>query len=227
MKPFLLFLLVLTVPAFAGTSAKQMIAPPPSPCLMNWFAGASVGYLTEFEEPMYNIHVGVTNSCWILGGWNVAVFAEIGYANTAWSYSYSGYNESLYRYDEDGKVDLTCVPVTANVKFERAISGNLNAYFGAGLGMAWMDIDENISTTIYIPGGGTYPDTTATPSSSLSESDWVLTTQVFAGLSYSVAPACEIYGGARWIYLSDANLSDTNIELDDDFLLELGVRYKF
>jgi hypothetical protein len=61
----------------------------------------------------------------------------------------------------------------------------------------------------------------------LNSSDWTFTTQVFAGLSYSVTPACEIYGGARWIYLSDANLFDTNIELEDDFLLELGARYKF
>ena len=62
----------MALPVFAGTSAKQVIAPPANPCLMSWFAGASVGYLTELEEPMYNVHVGVTNSCWMIGGQNYA-----------------------------------------------------------------------------------------------------------------------------------------------------------
>ena len=52
MKTFLLLPLLLAAPAFAGTSAKQVVAPAPDPCLTTWFAGASVGYLTEFEEPM-------------------------------------------------------------------------------------------------------------------------------------------------------------------------------
>jgi hypothetical protein len=55
----------------------------------------------------------------------------------------------------------------------------------------------------------------------------VLTTQIFAGLSYNVTPACAIYGGARWIYLADADLFGDTQDLDDDWLLELGARYKF
>ena len=58
MKITLIIPLVLALPVFAGTTAKQTIAPPPPPCLVTWFAGASVGYLTELEQPMYNLHVG-------------------------------------------------------------------------------------------------------------------------------------------------------------------------
>ncbi len=220
MKPILLMSFVVALPVFAGTSAKQVIAPPSNPCLMSWFAGASVGYLTELEEPMYNLHVGVTNSCWMLGGWNVSAFAEVGYTQKDYrdvSVDQTG-GEFPTTSIEVTNTDVTIMPLTGNVKFERVLTGNLSAYFGAGVGMAWIDVDQDSTTTV-----GTQTPTT----DSQSDSDWVLTTQIFAGLSYSVAPTCEIYGGARWIYLSDASLFEQNIELEDDFLLELGARYKF
>ena len=139
MKPILLLPLVLALPAFAGTPAT--VAPPAPSCLTSWFAGASVGWLTELEEPMYNVHLGVTNSCWILGGWNVSVFAEVGYTDTDWTYHWEDYDDNQVWYEGQGKIDLTIVPITANIKFERALSGNLNAYFGGGLGVAWVDTD--------------------------------------------------------------------------------------
>ena len=240
MKPILLLPFVLALPVFAGTSAKQVIAPPPAnPCLMSWFAGASVGYLTELEEPMYNIHVGVTDSCWMIGGWNVGVFAEVGYTTKDEDYRPRdrdvgpppvniGKNNSIsLDVDEMGQVlqyaadyfnvrtsyDLDIIPITLNVKFERALSGNLNAYIGGGLGVACVNLD--------LSGGGL----------SASDTDWVFVGQIFAGLSYSVSPAFEVYGGARWIYMSDADFSarggSATLELGSDCLLELGARYTF
>jgi opacity protein-like surface antigen len=206
---------------------------------MSWFAGASVGYLTELEEPMYNVHVGVTNSCWMLGGWNVGTFIEVGYTQKDESYNTDNGGEmtrpdqganfdfdvdemgdflSLVsdEFDQRTSYDLDIIPITLNVKFERALSGNLNAYLGAGVGMALVNLDMNVGED---------------PGDSLSDSDWVLTTQIFGGLSYNVTPAFTVYGGARWTYMDDANVSDGGysgtLELGSDCLLELGARYKF
>ena len=208
---------------------------------MSWFAGASVGYLTELEEPMYTVHVGVTDSCWMLGGWNVGVFAEVGY--TQKDESYHGHTDTnnpppnIGRSIDVGELgealqflanqygpyattsyDLDIVPITLNVKFERALTGNLNAYLGGGIGAALVDLELDGRVT-----NG--------PSASLSDSTWVFVGQVFAGLSYNVTPAFSVYGGARWIYMSDADLSDgggdATLELGSDCLLELGARYKF
>ena len=212
---------------------------------MSWFAGASVGYLTELEEPMYTVHVGVTNSCWMLGGWNVGVFAEVGYTHKDDDYQDLGRenlkpikvgHDNSFSVDEMGAAlqslatyngiyhnqwnpntgyDLDIVPITLNVRFQRALSGNLNAYFGGGLGVACVSLDIN--------AGGYY--------GSYSDTAWVFCGQVFAGLSYSVSPAFQIYGGARWLYVSDAKVSDkgehATLELGSDCLLELGACYKF
>ena len=161
---------------------------------------------------MYNVHVGVTNSCWKIAGWDTALYLEVGYAEKTWT-------ETIYEravtpyYHEDIKVEE--VPITLNVKFERAITGNLNGYFGGGLGIAWLSVDA---------GGN-------------SDSDWVFTAQIFAGLSYTVCPSCEIYGGARWIYYADPTWFGSSIDLGNlpgfsgnigsDWLFELGARIKF
>jgi opacity protein-like surface antigen len=243
MKTILLLPFALALPAFAG-SAKEVIAPAqaPAPCLFTWFAGGSVGYLTQLEEPMYNLHIG-TDTCWNLGGWNVALFAEVGYAEKdgdwsgapnpqstlpvgAVSYDYS-LDDSLSVDDlesalsdianntpYDTSYDLKILPITANVKLERQLTGNLNAYFGAGLGAAKVDLDID-----------------AGPFGSMSDSDWVFTAQIFAGLNYNVTQNFEVYGGARYIYFDDPSFSDNGVsgtlDLDDDFLLELGGRFNF
>jgi len=210
----------MAAPVLAGTSAKQTIAPAPNPCLTSWFTGASVGYLTESENMMYNLHLGVTNSCWTVAGWNLSLFAEVGFTEDSWrdSGSYTTGISQLTRVYWDNKIDIDIVPITANIKFEHALSGNLNAYIGAGLGVAWIGVSEKGWET---PVGG------ITSSYSNSDSDWVFTAQVFAGLSYNVSQACEIYGGGRWIYLANPNLMGASQDISDDWLLELGARYKF
>jgi opacity protein-like surface antigen len=221
MKTFLLLPLLLAAPAFAGTSAKQVVAPAPDPCLTTWFAGASVGYLTEFEAPMYNAHFGLTNSCWKIGAGSISLFAEVGYTQKDESDTYyeeppnTAYN-GLIRVKED--FDVTIVPITANIKYDYPITSNLNFYIGAGLGMAWIDVD--VSEKRYFDGDKIDSD-------HYSDSDWVFTAQIFAGLSYSVSTSCDIYGGARWIYYADPTLFGSDVSLDDDWLFELGARFKF
>ena len=160
---------------------------------------------------MYNVHAGVTNSCWKIAGWDIALYAEVGYAEKTWSHRY--YNTDQTRFTEDVKLEV--VPITANIKFERALTGNLNAYLGGGLGVAWMNADIGPA----------------------SDSDWVFCAQIFAGLGYNVTPSCEIYGGARWIYYADptlfgskqdlGSLPGTSGNIGSDWLLELGARFKF
>jgi hypothetical protein len=242
MKTIPLFLLGFAIPAFAGTSAKETVAPAPAtePCLFTWFVGGSVGYLTEFEEPMYNIHVG-TDTCWNVGGWNVALFLELGYTEKDDDWSNVPFvpdtsNEGQFEQPEfidledssgdlddledalsanaangwgDTGYDLDIMPITFNVKLERPLTGNLNAYFGGGLGMALVDLSVD------------------TGPASFSDDDWVFVGQVFAGLNYNFTPNCEMYGGARWIYFDDADFGGATLDLDDDFLLEIGVRYNF
>ena len=210
MKTLLLLPLLIAAPAFAGTSAKQVV-PPADPCVTSWFAGASIGYLTEMDAPMYNAHIGVTNTCWKIAGWDTALYLEIGYAEK--THTITGPLTNDYYPHEDFKVEE--LPITLNVKFERALTGNLNGYFGGGLGLAWMQ-------------GEFMGD---------SESDWVFTAQIFAGLSYTVTPSCEIYGGARWIYYADPTWAGTKVDLGNlpgfsgnigsDWLFELGARFKF
>lgn len=236
MKTILLLPFVLALPVFAGTSAKEVVAPAPAsnPCLFTWFAGGSVGYLTELEEVMYTGHIG-TDTCWNIGGWNVAMFAEIGYTEKDESYTYQrstasapksvaslhdsfdlneleDYLASQSFFGTSG-YDLEVMPITFNVKLERQLTGNLNAYFGGGIGLANVDLS--------IHAGNNHA----------SDDDWVFVGQVFAGLSYNVNQNFEIFGGARWIYFDDADLSDNGfsgtLELDDDFLFELGARFNF
>jgi len=240
MKKIFALTLLAALPAFAGTSAKSskaVVPPPADPCLFTWFAGGSVGYLTEFEEVMYTLHVG-TDTCWNVAGWDIALFGEVGYTEKDDSYSRRTIDGPVdapdledggsYDLDDVGSIlsnisllnnaqaasyDLQIIPITANIKFERALTGNLNAYFGAGLGVANVDFSAR------------------TPIGNFSDDDWVFVAQVFAGLTYNVSPNFEVFGGARWIYFDDADLSSNGVggtlELEDDVLLELGARFNF
>ena len=190
---------------------------------------------------MYNLHVG-TDTCWNVAGWKVALFGEVGYTSTDESYNaapqVSGIGnasnllflpqvQNSYSVDEMGSAlsnlanfvgntgyDLDIIPLTLNVKLERQLTGNLDAYIGAGLGVARVNLDINAGRF------GKY-----------SDNDWVFAGQVFAGLNYNVNANVEIYGGARWVYFDNAKLSDAGqsatLDLGSDCLLELGGRYNF
>jgi len=237
MKTLTTLILLLAAPAFAGTPVvgKGPVAPPPAdPCLFTWFAGGSVGYLTELEEPMYHLHVG-TDTCWNVGGWDIALFAEIGYAEKKNSFRYRGGGDYGLLLDDgdtlsisdldnafrsltsqtalDSSYKLRIIPITANIKFEREIANNLGAYFGAGLGVANIDFSARV-------GGFSF-----------SDDDWVFVAQAFAGLVYNVTSAFEVYGGGRYIYYSDPSFSSGGVggklDMGNEFLIELGGRYNF
>lgn len=201
MKNTLLLSLFLAVPAFAGTSevVTESAPPPMTQDTWSWFVGGTAGYLLEADEDMYTFQVGA-KSPWIVGGWNVALFAEAGWTEN--HDALDGFGPLGFAGDND----LDIVPITGNVKFEKLISGGLSVYAGAGAGTAYLDNDYD---TV---GGLRHTD------------DWIFTAQVFAGLSYNVNDNLELFGGARWIYFGD---NDWDVDIDDDVLLEGGLRYHF
>ncbi len=220
--------------AFAGQSPKEAMTEPaaPDPCLLSWFAGGSVGYLTELDEAMYNIMFGI-DPCWKVAGWDVTFHAEIGYARREESYSAGttfiplpgnivpddtfdlddlegGLRDSAATGLLSTGYELNIVPLTLNARFERQFYKGLGGYFGAGIGMAWVDLDADAGSF------GTFQD-----------DDWVFTAQIFGGLQYRFNEQFDLFAGARWIYLEDADLGGGSLSLDDDLLLELGARFHF
>lgn len=216
----LLSSLALALPAFAGTPAAQVTTPAPQPNPWGWFVGGSIGYLVDAEEAMYNAHIGV-DTPWNIGGWNVAIFGEVGYTEIDDRYQDSDYHNGtsgLATLDNGFKsvmvnTETEIIPITLNVKLERPIAGNLNAYVGAGLGVALVDFSADSSAP-----GSDY---------NYSDDDSVFTAQVFAGLTYNFCPAFEMYGGVRWMWFDDAKISGCTLDMGDDWLFELGARFNF
>lgn len=195
-----------------------MQAPPPAaePSLWSWFVGGSVGYLADSEEWMYTGHIGV-DTPWNLGGWNVAIFGEVGYTEIdndfmilEPTYKTTELTEVLPQWASVG-TETEVIPLTLNVKFERPIAAGLNFYAGGGLGVALVDVS---STSLYAPYN-------------TSNDDNVFTAQLFTGLDYNFCKAFEVFGGVRWMYFDDAKIKDITIKLNDDWLFELGARFNF
>jgi opacity protein-like surface antigen len=164
----------------------------------SWFVGGTGGYLLESDEDMYTLQLGA-KSPWSVSGWSVALFAEAG-----WTENHDSI--TTLAGDEDGDLDI--VPLTFNVKLEKALSGGLAIYAGGGLGASYVDAEIN-----NLAGDNESVD------------DWVFTAQIFAGVAYHVSDSFEIFGGTRWIYFDDPGFNGT--DLGDDWLLEGGVRFHF
>lgn len=204
--------------ALAGSSAKsaksaKVVIPPPEPAPQwNWFAGASAGYLVDFEEGMYHGHIGVDFPT--RGAYQHSLFAEVG-----WTETDENFTDSVTEDRVNSELDI--LPVTLNYKFERQFACGLNAYIGAGVGVAFVDYEATIRnlTPVVVRNSG---------------DDTVFAAQIFAGLGYDVTENFEVYGGARWIYLDDANTGSFApatrpgaTAFDDDVLIEAGLRYNF
>jgi hypothetical protein len=230
MRNPLIALLLAGGTAFAGPSSKEVIQPAPAETgVWQWFAGASIGYLFDYEEEMYNGHVGV-DTPWNWGGWRSAFFLEVGYAETedstlisdpTFDYKMAS-DRGLSGIPIKGAVpfvsEFSMVPVTLNFKLEREIANNLNFYFGVGAGVAFTSFDG-------------YANFARASDLYISNDDEAFYAQVFTGVNYDVSDSFEIYSGLRWIYLDDnsvAGAPNSGIAtFDDDFLGELGVRFNF
>ena len=204
----LTFLASLAIPALAGETAsyaKEPIPeplPPAEPSRFEWFIGATVGYLDDYDTEFYSAHIGV-DMPYQLGGWDTAVYLEVGYFEEDWDFGTIQVGDSQF----DLTPELEVIPVSVIYKLERAIANNRNCYFGGGAGAAYVDL------------------------SFLGESDddWTFFGQVFAGFLYNFNETFEGYLGGRWIYIDDVDMLgvDNLLDAGDDFLVEGGIRINF
>lgn len=196
---------------YSAKGGKEVVPPPPS-CLWTWFAGGSVGTIqNDWDEEIYTLHVGVERTCPGEKCTN-AFYLEVGFTEkdeTLGVSSVPGGPPSLF-YD----LDVEIIPITLNYKYECALSDKFNWYVGAGAGIALVDLDGS--------GGGT----------NLNGDDDVFYAHIFAGVVYNVSQNFEIFGGARYIFMDDPDLTgvamfDDEVELDGEIHYEIGGRINF
>ncbi len=174
----------------------------------------------DIDFDMYTLHVGRS---WGSGfyGFATSVYLEVGYLNGDTDVSYSGpldglgltgqpeniqtHLDDLDSIIQNPDIDIDIIPVTLNFMGERNLIGGLGLYLGAGAGYAFTDIDAFGE----------------------SDTDGGFIAQASAGLVYNFTESFEMFGGARWMYLESLNFGDSDLELDDEFAWEIGVRVNF
>ncbi len=210
----------------AGTTYTTP-APAPSVGTWEWFAGGSAGYLTDLEEEMYTLHLGAEYKNSNSQGTH-AIYLEVGYTQDDADFSYSPPPGMVGGRTVKSAIDLDIIPITLNYKYEAPLTENLHWYLGVGAGIVLMDSSYDWSWTQAV----------APPFNQGSGGDDRDEVQfyghVFAGLTYDLSDCFEIFGGVRYIFMDDLDIS-TNIlpnqsytaGIDGDVLLELGLRYNF
>jgi opacity protein-like surface antigen len=246
----------VTATAFAGGSKMVVEAPtpPPAPTLGGWFIGGTYGLLEtdsnvgdimnsndpdgdvgsytegdlgpalegkrnvdraasgsygdhydveDFEFDMYTLHVGRDLGVQVLGC-DLAAYLEVGFLNGDANASYRRFSSSFSPVIHD-TMDISIIPITLNLKLERPVYGPISCYLTGGVGYAFTDMELGSASD---NGGGFYA-------------------QASLGLLYNINASWEIFGGARWVHLSDLDFGDNDIELDDNVAYEIGARYNF
>ncbi len=210
----------VTATAFAGEPAPVQTAPAPAPTLGGWFVGGTFGMLEtdsnteqvaynqsgyngsidDFEFEMYTLHVGQDLGTQFLGC-DLAAYFEVGYIT-------GDATGTLFVPGPDivADIDIDIIPITINLKAERMFFAGIKGYITAGIGYAFTETD--------VEGLG-------------SDDDGGFYAQATIGLAYDINEQWEIYGGARWLYLSDLDFGSDGGELDDSVGYEVGLRYSF
>lgn len=209
--------IALAATAHAGddysSKGKEVIPPPPS-CLWTWFAGGSVGTVqSDWDEEIYTLHVGVERKC-PNQSCTHAFFLEVGFTEKDDSIFIPTSSELTNVQFGQISLEAEIIPITLNYKYECALSGNLNWYAGVGAGIALVDLDASNGV------------------SSASFDDTTFYAHVFIGLVYNVSESFEIYGGARYVFMDDPDLTgfsvfDERVSLDEEIHYEIGGRFNF
>jgi len=222
----------ITATAFAGSAKETMApasAPAPSPSLGGWFIGGTYGQLDgvdsgfsdfsgqvvggsvefgDFDFDLYSLHIGRDFGTQVLGC-DIAAYLEVAYLTGDMTAKATLF-DSFGPFTESADFDLDIIPVTLNIKLERNLFGALSVYGTAGAGYAFSDIEFEGD----------------------SERDGGFYAQASAGLLYNITQNFEGYAGASWLYLDsvgigDVGIGDSDVELDNDFAWEVGLRYNF
>ena len=159
----------------------------------------------KLDFNMYTLQVGrsLTNA----NGWDIAAYLEVGWLDGDMTFKGSGTAgmTNVYNWSYSEKVDIDVVPVTINFKVEHAVYGPVSAYLTGGAGYAWSKVSGFGSDST---DGGFYG-------------------QLSAGLIYNINQQFEVFAGARWLYLQGVNMGDSDLELNNEFAWEVGLRYNF
>ena len=132
----------------AGAGTPAPVTPPPSVGLWTWFAGGSVGYLTDLEQPMYSLNLGMEYQRPGASG-SHSNYLQVGYAEDDASY---GYHPGIAgAKSADASIDMHIIPITLDYKYEGTLSGRLNYYAGLGLGIAVVETSCNWSWSQALP----------------------------------------------------------------------------
>lgn len=218
--------LSLASAAQAGTPAIET-APAPATGLWQWFIGGSVGYLTDLEEEMYNLQLGMEYRTPDERA-SHAIYLEVGFTQD--EAGYCNDSDLPGGISSEVSIDLDIIPITLNYKYQAAITDRLNWYAGLGVGVAVLDSSydwswsQALSNEYANHGEGSGDD-----------NDVVFYGDVFAGLSYDVSDSFEVFGGVRYILMDnqDWGYDDNGVSyayeggIDGDVLVELGARYRF
>lgn len=173
------------------------LAAVPAASAAGYF-GASIGYLTDLEEPLYALQLGGTIAQSATQSHNLEL--EFGYASASESADVDGIGV-------DGDADLTML--LGNYRLLVPISKGVDFYAGAGAGLTQLKM--KISAL----------------GDSESDDDNVFTWQVFAGIAAKISQTASVTLGARYISLDNADLFDVEVDPGDDIAIELGVRFGF
>lgn len=202
---------------------------PTTTCDCSWFAGGSVGYLTQWEEAMYTLHLGVERES---QGSPVAhaFFLDVGQTDKSEMFSINSTErvESIVVDIDDIEIiteettttvtryelDYDIKPITLNYKYETTLSGRFDWYIAAGAGVALVKAELSSSST------------------NVSFDDTLFYGHVFTGIIYNISPSWETSIGLRYIYMDDFDFdfgSEVNVadSLNNDILINIGAQYNF
>jgi len=218
--------LALVSAASAGTPATAT-PPPASVGLWEWFAGGSIGYITDINEAMYGLQVGVEYKA---PGTRAtqAIYLEVGFTHDGANYMYSPPPGVTGGRTENAAIDLDIIPLTLNYKFEAPITERLHYYLGLGLGIVFLDSSYDWSWSQAV----TPPNNQGVGGDDRTEVRFY--GDVFAGLSYTLSDSLRVFAGVRYIFMDDVNrhidvtqVADYTAGINNDVLFELGMRYSF
>jgi opacity protein-like surface antigen len=219
-------LLALVAPVQAGVPAME-VEPAPATDLWEWFAGGSVGYLTDLEEAMYSLQFGVETRP-MDGRGAHALFLQVGFTQDDATFRVVPPPGKVGGRTETAAIDLNIIPITLNYQYGANLTGGLDCYFGLGVGIAILDSSSDWRWTQALPPpngqrGGSYDET-----------DVRFYGEIMAGLSYGFSDAFEMFLGARYMLMDNAdlrvNITGTPLYeagIDGDLLIEMGARYRF
>ena len=159
--------------------------------------------IDDFEFDMYTLHIGQDLGTQVLGC-DLSAYLEVGYITGDADLILADFDSLGIFFLREG-IDIDIIPITINLKAERMFFAGIKGYITAGVGYAFTKADTAFG----------------------DEDDGGFYAQAQIGLAYDINEQWEIYGGARWLYLSDLEFGVDEVELDDAVAYEIGLRYSF